>query len=94
MVRPVSVVRTDVSEEPSPSISVIIHVTLIMKTLGSSETSVLTRATQRHSPEDGILQCFIFYEIRKIRTVFTAAHHLNLSHLLQDLSDVQLRFHP
>jgi hypothetical protein len=29
--------------------------TLIMEAIRSSETSVLTRATQRHIPEDGIL---------------------------------------
>jgi hypothetical protein len=28
--------------------------TLMMEAIRSSETSVLTRATQRHSPEDGI----------------------------------------
>jgi hypothetical protein len=51
MLRRVALVRTEDSEE----ISSPILVTLMMEALGSSETSVLTRATRRHISEDAIL---------------------------------------
>jgi hypothetical protein len=57
MLRRVALVRTDFSEElvmanvpTSP-----ILVTLVMEALISSETSILTRSTQRNIPEDGTL---------------------------------------
>jgi hypothetical protein len=56
MLRRVALVRTDVLEVPAACVvpSSTILVTL-METLGSSETSVLTRATRRNTPEDTIL---------------------------------------
>jgi hypothetical protein len=51
MLRRVVLVRTDVSEELNASIIGIILVEAIL----SSETLVLTRATQHNIPEDAIL---------------------------------------
>jgi hypothetical protein len=56
MLRHVAVVRTDVSEELSASFIKVTRMSELMKeALSSSETSVLTRATQRNIREDTIL---------------------------------------
>jgi hypothetical protein len=64
----VDLVRTDVSEDniSTQRASVVsyycvvpsspILITLMMKAIRSSETSAITRATQHHIPEDGILR--------------------------------------
>jgi hypothetical protein len=63
LLRRVALVRTDVSEEPGASFIGVTKIGELGTTQaatrkeapGSSETSVLTRATRRNNPEDTIL---------------------------------------
>jgi hypothetical protein len=61
MLRRVALVRTDVSEELSASFIWVTRIgelgtTLMKEALSSSETSVLTRAIWRNTPDDAILK--------------------------------------
>jgi hypothetical protein len=76
MLRCVAIVRTDVSEEISATLRSVrrllvtgrvvpsspILVTLMKEALSSSETSILTRATQHNIPEDCILHIASFFK--------------------------------
>jgi hypothetical protein len=79
MLRSVALVRSDVSEDLSPSFirvaaSVVpsspILVTPVKEALSFSETSVLTRVTQHNIQEDTVLQQFNYYNFNLLLFIF------------------------
>jgi hypothetical protein len=70
MLRYVALVRTDFSEELSVSIIRVTRIGELGTTLSSSETSVLTTATQRNIPEDSILHS---YSRRNLKSYISSA---------------------
>jgi hypothetical protein len=76
MLRRVSPVRTDVSEELSTSFVRLTRIgepgtkaTLMKEALSSSEIPVLTRVLRRNIPEDATLEGFIVHRIAILRVL-------------------------
>jgi hypothetical protein len=72
-----------------------ILVTLIMEAIHSSETSVLTRPTRHHKPEDGILHISFIFRVEAYREIGIRVCHYDLSFMSvpSDLLPVSL-LHP
>jgi hypothetical protein len=62
-----SVLQLLVTANVVPSSSILS--TPMMEAIRSSETSVLTRATQRHTPEDGILHSYFCENLKTYRYI-------------------------
>jgi hypothetical protein len=66
MWRYVALVRTDISNIVPSS---LILSTLMMEAIRSPETSVLTRATRRNIPEDGILHSYRLENLKILHNI-------------------------
>jgi hypothetical protein len=69
-----SVLRLLVNVNFVPSSPIL--VALMMPAISHSETSVLTRATRRHKPEDVTLRQYCFYCLKPSITLYVSSLHL------------------
>jgi hypothetical protein len=97
MLRPVALVRTDVSEELSASIIRVTRIVelgklavtsnrrkLMMEALSSFEMSIITRATRRKILQDAILKRVNIFFAFLYREVFTEVDHCNVQGRVRD----------